>query len=149
MGDMIEAARQTGVKFILTTAHVSAAQGRNTEFARMYQEVEHLLRGSNIPYCVLFTEVFMDVHLTDAANVKRTSSFYYTMKPDVKFNPIALQDVAEIAARILLHPGPHQGKRYCLTGPASISMTDIATVYSNVRASSSFIFIASLLLRGP
>jgi uncharacterized protein YbjT (DUF2867 family) len=46
--------------------------------------------------------------------------------------PIAGEDIARVAVRILTDPAGHQGKTYVPTGPASLSMTEQADVFSRV-----------------
>ena len=45
-------------------------------------------------------------------------------------SPVSAQDVAEVAAAILVDPAPHIGKIYELTGPRSEDLHDLASEYA-------------------
>lgn len=45
---------------------------------------------------------------------------------------IDTRDIAEFASHVLADPPRHAGKTYTLTGPTSVSITDIATTLTDL-----------------
>jgi len=129
--NIVHAAKEAKVKFILAPAHLSVRQ-KDTVLARTFREIETEIQDSGIPHCFLHSELFMDVLLADADQIKRTSTFSSCIAPDVKYNPVATRDMGEVAAQILVHPGAHEDTRYTITGPRPLSLTDLAEIYTKV-----------------
>jgi uncharacterized protein YbjT (DUF2867 family) len=54
-----------------------------------------------------------------------TASAFFLPLEDAKLAPVDMEDIAK-AAFALLHTPGHEGKRYEMTGPEALSMTEIA-----------------------
>jgi len=130
--DILQSAQQSGVKFVLTVGHLSAATPPSTFLGNMGRDTEDKVRDTGIPHCSLHLELPMDIHFADAENLQWTNAFYYPLAPETQFNPVLNADVGEIAAAILTNWATHVGKAYTLTGPQQISMADIAQIYSGI-----------------
>jgi len=128
---IINGAKQAGVKFLMTPAHLSVRQNE-TVLSKMFRQIEDDMKKTGIPHCFLHSEVFMDMQLADADEIKKKGSFSCVVDPDARFNPIAVKDLGEVAAKILACPDEHEDTRYTLTGPGSLSMTDMADMYSKL-----------------
>jgi uncharacterized protein YbjT (DUF2867 family) len=49
---------------------------------------------------------------------------------DGRVAAVAMDDVADAAAAVLLDPGPHAGATYTLTGPEALTLDDVAATLS-------------------
>jgi uncharacterized protein YbjT (DUF2867 family) len=90
-----------------------------------------MLRWSGLPVVYLRPTAFFDgLFLVLAAKGIREEDAIKLPFGDGKTSPIAGTDVGAAAAVVLADPTPHIGKIYELTGPASLSVTDIAREFS-------------------
>lgn len=149
----IRAAKDAGAKLICLLS-VNAIGKRDVQFAREFGELEEAVRQTKIPACFLRCGFFTDNFLADAATVKKDQVFYHPANPDARFNPVTTMDVAAFAASVLckqlrkkrwgdfLFTDPKIQVLH-LTGPSSISMTDIAGIFSKVH---SLFFCVCLLI---
>lgn len=89
-----------------------------------HAEIDAELKASGLPYTLLRPHNFMQNTLLSAQTVARDGTVYMPMK-DGKLGMIDVRDIVDVAAKVLTEPG-HEGKTYALTGPASISVYDMA-----------------------
>jgi len=128
--EIIRAAIQGGnLRFIMTIAHLSIKKA-DTFVARQFRQIENEIKKTGLPHCFLHSEVFMETHLPDGKAVLERGSFGYPVDPDAKFNPVACTDLGAVAATILANDEAHHNQVYTLTGPESLSMSDMAEIYS-------------------
>src|SRR5262249_10459516 len=66
------------------------------------------------------------------AETIRTESKIYLPYGQGRHAPVAGEDLARVIVAVLLDPGPHRGKTYIPTGPRSLSMGEMAAVFSPV-----------------
>jgi len=125
--NIVEAAKKAGVRFILTPSHLSVRE-KNTVLAQSFKEIENEVKKAGIPHCFIHSEVFMDGILDEDDTIKKTGSFACCIDPDALHNPIATQDLGEVAALILRHPGDHEDTHYTITGPQPLTMTTKAEI---------------------
>ncbi len=91
---------------------------------RQHAEIDAELEASGLAYTILRPHFFMQNTLMAAGSVESDGAVYMPMK-EGKLGMIDVRDVADVAAKVLTEAG-HEGKTYGLTGPASISVSDVA-----------------------
>jgi uncharacterized protein YbjT (DUF2867 family) len=101
-----------------------AAHDAPTRVGRQHAAIEDALAASGLPYTVLRPQSFMQNTLTAAPTVAAEGAIYQPFKAG-RLAMVDARDVAEVAARVLTEEG-HDGEAYTLTGPAAISMDDVA-----------------------
>jgi uncharacterized protein YbjT (DUF2867 family) len=134
--NMAVVAKSLGVTAFVNLAQMTLSQMSDTETTTSTQQRQHwlaeqMLRWSGLPVVYLRPTAFFDgLFLTLAANGIREENAIKLPFGDGKTSPIAGTDVGAAAAAVLANPSPHIGKIYELTGPASLSLTDIAREFS-------------------
>ena len=91
----------------------------------LHAQVNAELEASGLPYTSLRPTFYMQNTLAAAQSVASDGMIYMPFK-DAKVGMIDMRDVAETAAKILTTEG-HEGQTYVMTGPASISIRDVAS----------------------
>jgi uncharacterized protein YbjT (DUF2867 family) len=85
----------------------------------IWQPIEDAVEASGIPWTHLEPGEFMTNAALWAAQI-RAGDIIRDAYPDAVNAPIAPQDVAAVAAHVMMNPG-HEGKAYPLTGPTALS----------------------------
>jgi uncharacterized protein YbjT (DUF2867 family) len=123
----IDACRRAGVAHVVKFSGASAGIGfteNNFRFGRMHGQIERYLEGSGLDWTHLRPSQFMEVYLREARSISSAGNFSLPMG-DGRESPIAIKDIAAIAYQVLCGHG-HEGKSYVMTGPESLSMSDVA-----------------------
>lgn len=129
-------AKSLGVKAFVNLAQMTLSQMSETETTNSPQQKQHwlaeqMLRWSGLPVVYLRPTAFFDgLFLLQAAKGIRDDNAIRLPFADGKTSPIAAADVGAAAAAVLAHPAPHIGKVYELTGPQSLTMTELAQEFS-------------------
>ncbi|MCU1386241.1 MAG: hydroxylase [Acidobacteria bacterium] len=129
-------AHSLGVKAFVNLSQMTLSQMSETETTSSPQQKQHwlaeqMLRWSGLPVVYLRPTAFFDgLFLLHAAKSIRDDNAIRLPFADGKTSPIAAADVGAAAAAVLANPGPHVGKVYDLTGPQSLTMTEIAQEFS-------------------
>ena len=122
----IAAAKRAGSPYVVRLS--AGAFQTNTDapsrVSRQHAETDAELKASGLPYTILRPHGFMQNTLMAAGTVASDSTVYMPMK-DGKLGMIDVRDIVDVAAKVLTEDG-HQGRMYGLTGPASISIHDVA-----------------------
>jgi uncharacterized protein YbjT (DUF2867 family) len=117
----VDAAIEAGVRRIVYTSFLAAAADATFTFARDHWHTEQYVRGTGLPYTFLRDSLYQDVLPWYAA----ADGVIRGPAGDGRFAPVARDDIADVATAVLLNPG-HDGRTYDLTGPASITMAEVA-----------------------
>lgn len=118
------AARQAGAKHVVRLSAIGAAHTAPTINSRLHALSDAELVGSGIPFTILKPHYFMQNLMMAAQSVTQQGAMYFALA-DGKMGLIDSRDISEFAAHVLTTAG-HEGKTYTLTGPASISMHQVA-----------------------
>ena len=118
------AARQAGAKHVVRLSAIGAAHTAPTINSRLHALSDAELVGSGIPFTILKPHYFMQNLMMAAQSVAQQGAMYFALA-DGKMGLIDSRDISEFAAHVLTTAG-HEGKTYTLTGPASISMHQVA-----------------------
>ena len=129
--NMIKAAKDSGndPRIVRLSVH-QASHDAPTRNSRQHAQIEDELRSSGLPYTLLRPTTFMQNTLATARTVASEGRIYQPFK-DGKLGMIDARDIGEVAAKVLTEEG-HEGKVYTLTGPAAISLYEVAEALSEV-----------------
>jgi uncharacterized protein YbjT (DUF2867 family) len=125
------AARQAGVKHVVRLSAVGAAHHAPTVNSRLHALSDAEVAASGIPFTILKPHFFLQNLAFSAGTIAQDGAMYWAFG-EAKFPGIDVDDVGEVAARILADPHSHAGKTYTLTGGAAVSMHEIAAAIGEV-----------------
>jgi uncharacterized protein YbjT (DUF2867 family) len=119
----VDAAVAAGVGRIVYTSFVGAAPGATFTFARDHWHTEQHIRAVGVGFTFLRDNLYLDFvpGFTGEDGVIRGPA------GDGRTAAVARDDVAAVAARVLVDPG-HSGATYDLTGPAAFTLAEAAAV---------------------
>ena len=129
-------AKSLGVKAFVSLSQMTLSQMSETETTASPEQkqewlAEHVLRWSGLPVVYLRPTAFFDgMFLIQGAKGIRDDNGIRLPFADGKTSPIAAADVGAAAAAVLADPAPHIGKVYELTGPQSLTITELAQEFS-------------------
>jgi len=125
----IDAAVEAGVKHIVYTSFAVAAPDAEFTLAREHYATEEYLRASAVRSTFLRDSFYLDFlpDLVGEDGVIRGPA------GSGHFAPVARADVARTAAKILSAASEHASATYEMTGPQSMSMSDVAQILSTTR----------------
>lgn len=122
---VVAAARRAKVKRIVK----SSAIGFKAEPPEGHKAVEALIAGSGIGFTFLRPNAFMQTLSAYLPRLIDQEGYFFLPAGDGRTAWIDARDIAAVAARVLTQAG-HEGKMYQLTGPAALTMTELAAVLS-------------------
>jgi uncharacterized protein YbjT (DUF2867 family) len=123
---MVEAAAEAGVRHVVYTSFVGAGADATFTLGRDHGDTEQAIRDAaaahGTTYTFLRDNFYADVLplFADASGVIRGPA------GDGRVAAVARADVADVAAAVLREPESHAGATYQLTGPESLTMTEVA-----------------------
>lgn len=119
------AAKQAGVRHVVRMSAVGAAFNAPTINSRLHALSDAELIASGIPYTILKPHFFAQNLMMAAGSVAEQGAIYFALG-EGRMGIIDSRDISDFAAHVLTHSG-HEGKTYTLTGPASITIHDVAS----------------------
>src|SRR5690606_33091327 len=116
----VDAAVAAGVTRIVYNSFLNAGPESTFTFARDHWHTEQHIRGTGVAFTFLRDSLYQDVlpYFASDGVIRGPAG-------DGRFAPVARDDIADVAAAVLLGDG-HDGQTYDLTGPASMTMADVA-----------------------
>ncbi|HEY3396288.1 MAG TPA: SDR family oxidoreductase [Armatimonadota bacterium] len=126
---VIAAAQRAGVEHVVKLAANGLSLDSPVALLRNHATIAETLRTSGLGWTLLVANEFMQNLLAQAAAIK--AGTLYMPLGEGKVSLIDTRDVALAAAALLTQPG-HQGKSYLVTGPAALSMQDVADILTQV-----------------
>jgi uncharacterized protein YbjT (DUF2867 family) len=121
-------AAQAGVDQLVVLSQLGADQHSPVRFLRYHAAVEQHVRDLGIAYTFLRPNLYFQGLLAFAKSIAAESRFYAPIG-DATVSAVDVRDIAAVAAITLTEPG-HESATYTLTGPASITHTQIAAALS-------------------
>nr|WP_284313673.1 NmrA family NAD(P)-binding protein [Labrys miyagiensis] len=109
---------------------IGAAHDAPTINSRLHALSDAELAASGIAYTVLKPHFFDQNFAMIAPTVASQGMIYFPLA-DGRNSFVDTRDISELAAKVLTTSG-HEGKTYTVTGPASISMNEVATTIGEV-----------------
>lgn len=129
-GNAVEAAKRAGVGRIVRSSGFLPEPVLETILGRQHHEIEQLVKASGVPYTIIRPTFFMQ-NIMGAAQAIASDGVLYWAFGDGRAGMIDIRDIVDVAAEVLTSDG-HEGATYTLTGPASISMHDVAEAFTKV-----------------
>jgi uncharacterized protein YbjT (DUF2867 family) len=120
----VGAARHAGLKHVVKLSGIMPALDSPFRFARMHAEIERRLEDSGVPFTHLRAGEFMHAYFRAVPTIVAKGALFLPME-DARIASIDIGDIAEAAAVVLTGAG-HEGKAYPITGPESLTMTEVA-----------------------
>jgi NAD(P)H dehydrogenase (quinone) len=119
---VVDAALAAGVTRIVYLSFLDARPDSTFTFARDHFHTEEYVRGTGVAYTFLRDSLYQDVlpYFAGEDGVIRGPA------GDGRFAPVARDDIADVAAAVLRDPTGHEGHTYDLTGPAALTMAEVA-----------------------
>jgi uncharacterized protein YbjT (DUF2867 family) len=116
----------------MTVSQMTAISTEESHQQRLHWLAEQVLNWSGLPVVHIRPTVFLDTPLftTMAARSIQKNGTIALPFGTGRTSPVAVDDVARVAATVLGDPAPHIGHVYELTGPHSVDMTELAAVFS-------------------
>lgn len=129
----IDAAREAGVNHIVKWSGKESGIGFDPSHFHSTWEHEHIedyLEHSGLAWTHLRPSQFMQFYLppTPTAVDVAKKELRLPME-DARLSPIAIEDIAKVAFAVLDSEG-HEGKSYEMTGPETLTMTEVADIIS-------------------
>jgi uncharacterized protein YbjT (DUF2867 family) len=126
----IETAKRAGVRHVVKFSGKESNLGFDQSrfrFTRMHGEIEAYLEQSGLEWTHLRPSQFMQVYLFEAPVIASKGTLVLPLGDETSLAPIDVEDVAKIAVAILrAEVGAHHGRRYEMTGPEGLKMSEIA-----------------------
>ena len=119
---VIDAAAAAGVENFVYTSLVGAAAEATFTLARDHGATEQHLAKRGFAATLLRNNLYADFFplMLGADDVIRGPA------GEGRVAAVAREDIAEVAALVLLDPGVHRGKAYELTGPIALTLSEVA-----------------------
>jgi uncharacterized protein YbjT (DUF2867 family) len=127
-GNLIDAAKQAKVKYIIKLSALGADEHSPVSVARWHAQTEQHLKASGLTYTILQPHFFMQNILGFASSIVAEGKFYAPMRQG-RIGLVDARDIAAVAVAALTEDG-HTGKTYIVTGPEALSFVDIAAKLS-------------------
>jgi NAD(P)H dehydrogenase (quinone) len=124
----VDAAAEAGVRHIVYTSFFGAAPDATFTLARDHFATEERIRATGMTHTFLRDNLYLDFveYMVGEDGVIRGPA------GDGRAAMVARADVARVAAAVLQHPERHRDVTYDLTGPAELSMAEVAETLSSV-----------------
>ena len=119
----VDVAVAAGVGRIVYTSFAGAAPGATFTFARDHWHTEEHIRSSGVDFTFLRDNLYLDF----VPGFVGEDGVIRGPAGDGRTASVARDDVATVAARVLVDPG-HSGATYDLTGPTAFTLTEAAAV---------------------
>jgi uncharacterized protein YbjT (DUF2867 family) len=129
----IDACKAAGVRHVIKFSGEESQIGYDPQkfrFTREHEQIENYLENSGLQWTHLRPSQFMQVYLRETEAIKNKGGLFLPLD-GIQMSPVDLQDVAKIAALLLIHGG-HQSEVLRMTGPETLSMAGIAAIISGV-----------------
>ncbi len=123
------AAKRAGKPHVVKFSGMGAGTA-DSALLRQHGETDEMLRASGLPYTILRPNSFFQNMLWSAGTIKDHGAFYLPMR-DGRQSLVDVRDIAAVAVKVLTEPR-HEGQVYEITGPESLSYTDVAATLSRV-----------------
>jgi NAD(P)H dehydrogenase (quinone) len=127
----IEAALAAGVRHLVYTSISNPVEGNpQGTVTDENRETEELLRASAPAWTILRNGIYSEVQVAPGSLAVAHGKIY-TNAGEGRMRPVSRRDCAAAAA-VVLTTGGHEGQIYDITGPDSISQSDLAALLAEV-----------------
>lgn len=142
----VDEARKAGVRHLVKLSQLAADEYSPVRFLRYHAVVERAIRDSGLDFTFLRPNLFMQGLLSFRSTITQSGQFIAPIG-DAKVSVVDVRDIAAVAAAALTRPG-HAGQTYTLTGPESLTHTEMAQVLtSTLNRPTAFVTITTDMMR--
>lgn len=122
--DLIDAAKEAGVKHIIYTSFYSASDEATFTLSRDHAKTENYIKENGFTYTFLRDNFYMDFF------VELCQEYGEVRGPagQGKVSAVVRQDVADVVVEILKHPAKWENQTLDMTGPENLSMAELVQV---------------------
>jgi uncharacterized protein YbjT (DUF2867 family) len=124
------AGQRTGLEAIVNMSQITARPDHPSPASRRHWLAERILDWSDIAVTHLRPPFFLENLIVFAANTIRTEGRIYLPFGIGRHAPVGGEDLARVIAAVLSEPAPHDGITYLPTGPRSLSIAEMADVFT-------------------
>jgi len=124
----VDAAVQAGVDQLVYISFYGAAPDATFTLARDHWATEQHIRDRGLPFTFLRDNLYADflpALVGDDGVIRGPAG-------DGRAAVVAQDDIAEAAVAVLRNPAAHAGRTYSLTGPAAVTLTEVAAALTAV-----------------
>ena len=127
--NVINAAKQNGVKHIVYTSMLKASPDSKFTPAADHYETEAYLKTAGVPFTVLRNTFYAELIPMLLGDALQTGTWYYAAG-DAKANFASRVDMAEALANVIIHPDKQENKIYEIASGNVYSFSEIAGIVS-------------------
>jgi uncharacterized protein YbjT (DUF2867 family) len=126
--NVVDAAVAAGVERVVYTSFFGAAPDCTFTFGRDHWHAEQHIRASGLRFTFLRDNLYIDFlpRMAGADGVIRGPA------GDGRVAAVARDDIADVAAAVLLDGDGHDGRSYDMTGPEALTLAEVAEELSRV-----------------
>lgn len=125
---MIDRALLFGIEHIVDLSILGAEQEPGTQFSRWHRRIEKYLENCGAAYTIIRPNIFMQNFLRYA---QPSGGFIYLPLNHARVSYIDVNDIAAVAAEIIIAGKEHYGAIYELTGPQALTVDDVTHIISS------------------
>jgi uncharacterized protein YbjT (DUF2867 family) len=126
----LRAAQSLGATHVVKLSALGASNHSNSTIAREHWEVEQAIQQTTMTWTILRPHAFMQNWVREVAESVRAEGAIYSPIGDGRVPFIDTRDIAAVAAKALLDPESHAGRKYVLTGGEAVGYAEIAAALS-------------------
>lgn len=126
------AGKDAGLESVVNMSQITARPNHPSPASRQHWLAERLFDWSEIGVTHMRPTFFLENLIGFAARTIRAEGKIFLPYGDARHAPVAGEDLARVAVEILTHPAAHLGKTYVPTGPVSLSLAEMAAVFTSV-----------------
>jgi len=114
---LIQQCKRSGVGHVILLSNTIIESSKPSTFGEQFVQIERFLLASGLSYTILRIPIYMDNYLSQLDSIASYGIFYQPLTPFCNYSSIAIIDVADVVAKILLNPGNYADKTITLNGP--------------------------------
>ena len=126
------AGKEADLESMVNMSQITARPNHPSPASRQHWLAERMLDWSGIGVAHLRPPFFLENLIWFAASTIQAEGKIYLPYGQGRHAPVAGEDLARVAVGILTNPVAHQGKTYVPTGPVSLSLAEMANVFTRV-----------------
>jgi uncharacterized protein YbjT (DUF2867 family) len=121
-------AHDAGVEAVVNMSQISAREGSHSPLSRQHWLSEQILDRADVGAVHVRPTFFAEnLIMFGAATIASHGKLYLPYGAE-RHAPVSAADIARVVAGILESPTAHVGRRYVVTGPRNLSLTEMADV---------------------
>lgn len=128
---LVDAAQATGIGHVVKFSEVGAQLSSPVRFLAAHGASDRHLLQSGVSFTIVRVNDLMQNLILLKDSVREKGEIYSGIG-DARISWVDLQDVADAIAGIFAAPNEHRGHTYDLTGPAAVSLDEIAKAMTDV-----------------